>query len=310
MNTTKISSKHVALLNALDEFKSIGRAATAINTTQPAASLLLQQLEERLGVKLFERLPHGMLPTTYGNVMIRCAKNVIHDFEYAEGEISELSKGAAGLVKIGSVIGSVPQLLTKALISFKEENPNVRLSIEVNTSDLLMQHLIRGDIDFLLGRVPDQMNHRDLAIDFLKINEQFSAVIARPRHQLTKKKKLKLSDLAQMTWILHPIGSPSRYRVENALRTAEIVPNSLDIIECTSILLITSLISASDMISVFPQKVAEYYENYGMVEILPVKLPFSMNIGILTKKTKLLSPAAQCLIEHIKSGAEKIVISP
>ncbi|MGT2511875.1 helix-turn-helix domain-containing protein [Cupriavidus basilensis] len=70
----KISSRQIALINALAEHRNLRRAAAAMHTTQPAASLLLQQLEERLGVQLFERLPRGMEPTLYGEVLIRFAQ--------------------------------------------------------------------------------------------------------------------------------------------------------------------------------------------------------------------------------------------
>lgn len=59
LGALKISSRQITLLNALGEFGNLRRAAAAMHTTQPAASLLLQQLEERLGVRLFERLPRG-----------------------------------------------------------------------------------------------------------------------------------------------------------------------------------------------------------------------------------------------------------
>lgn len=89
----KISSRQIALLNALGEFRNLRRAAAAMHTTQPAASLLLQQLEERLDAKLFERLPRGMEPTLYGDVMIRYAHGAIHEFEHAEAQLAELARG-------------------------------------------------------------------------------------------------------------------------------------------------------------------------------------------------------------------------
>ena len=111
----------------------MGRAATSLHMTQPAVSHLLQQLEAKLEVKLFDRRPRGMEPTIYGDVMIRYAKSVIHDFERAEAEIAELSRGASGLVRIGSVIEPVPLLLTQSLLVFKAEAcelKNILLDIE------------------------------------------------------------------------------------------------------------------------------------------------------------------------------------
>ena len=301
----KISSRQIVLLNALDELRNMGRAAASMHMSQPAASHLLQQLEEKLDVKLFERLQRGMEPTIYGEVMIRYAKSVIHDFEHAEAEIAELSKGASGLVRIGSVIEPVPVLLTRSVLAFKAENPLVRISLDVGTSDILLPALLQGDLDLVLGRIPDQLENKDLEIDFLETGEHMS-VIARPGHDLVKKQKIELSDLFDLTWILHPIGSPIRLRIENALMIARMT-TKLDIFETASILATTSMIESSDMISVVPHDVARHYARYGMVTILPVELPVLMvNPGIITRKSKALSPSVQKLLKCLKKS-EKII---
>jgi DNA-binding transcriptional LysR family regulator len=295
----KISSRQIVLLNALDEFRNMGRAATSMHMTQPAASHLLQQLEEKLDVKLFERLQRGMEPTIYGEVMIRYAKSVFHDFEHAEAEIAELSKGASGLVRIGSVIEPVPLLLTRSVLAFKAENPSVRISLDVGTSDTLLPSLMRGDLDLVLGRIPDQLHNQDMEITFFETGERMS-VIARPGHRLAKKTKLEFADLFDLTWILHPVGSPIRLRIENALMQARMT-SRLDIIETASILATTAMIEASDMISVVPYDVAQHYAKYGLVTILPVDLPTLMvNPGIVTRKSKILSPAVQKMLNYLK----------
>ena len=178
----RIKSRQIMLLNALDEHRNLRRAAAAIHTTQPAATALLQQLEEGLGVTLFERHARGMEPTVYGEVMIRYARGVLHDFEYAGDEMAALAAGAAGLVRIGSVMGATPVLLTHALAHFKAANPRVRVTLQVDTSDLLMPALLRGDLDVVLGRLPDQFYDEDLEIEQLE-GEPMS-VVARPGHPL------------------------------------------------------------------------------------------------------------------------------
>ena len=296
----KISSRQVSLLNALDQYRNMRRAAIAMHTTQPTASLLLRQLEERLSVKLFERLPRGMEPTIYGEVLIRYAKAASHDFEHAEAEIAELSKGAKGLARIGSVVGTVPSLLTSRLIGFKTNHPRVRVSIDVGTSDTLLPHLINGDLDVVIGRRPDQHEHADLAIDLLADPEQMS-VISRPGHRLAREKKIPLADLFEQTWILHPVGSPMRLRVESALRQAKMA-SPLDIVETSSLLAVTALIEASEMISVVPRDVALHYAKYGMVAVLDVDIPISMvNLGIITKRSRTLSPAVMEFIKYLKA---------
>jgi DNA-binding transcriptional LysR family regulator len=299
--TLKISSRQIALLNALGELGNLRKAASAIHTTQPAASLLLQQLEERLGVQLFERLPRGMQPTLFGDVMIRYAQGALHEFEYAEAQIAELARGAAGMVRIGTVMGPVPTLLTRGVLAFKAQHPKVRVAIEVGTSDTLLPALIRGDFDLVLGRLPDQLDSQGLDIQLFEQGERMR-IIARPGHPLANRPNIRLADLAPLTWILHPIDSPMRRQVENALKTAQLI-QPLDIIETSSILATTAMLESSDMIAVVPNDVAEHYARHRMITVLPVELPLAMaNLGLLTSKARPMSAAVKGLLGYLTNN--------
>jgi DNA-binding transcriptional LysR family regulator len=299
----RIKSRQVMLLDALDEHRNLRRAAAAIHTTQPAATALLQQLEEGLGVPLFERHARGMEPTLYGEVMIRYARSVLHDFEHAGDEMAALVAGQAGLVRIGTVMGAMPVLLTGALARFKDGHPKVRVTLQVDTSDLLMPALLRGDLDVALGRLPDHFQGGDLEIE--TIEGEAMAVVARSGHALLDRDRLKVADLVAETWILHPTGSPMRRRIEQALQAASMAPPP-DIVETSSILATTALLESTDMLSVVPLDVARHYANYGMLAILPVELPISMaQLGILTRKQKELSPAVRAFLRTLKESVGK-----
>jgi len=211
-----------------------------------------------------------MEPTIYGEVMVRYANSVIYDFDHAEAEISELSKGASGLVRIGSIIEPVPPLLTTSLLALKSDNPGVRISLEVgSTSDTLVPFLIRGDLDRVLDRIPDQLHNQNLEITYFEMDEHMS-VIARPGHWLVNKITIDFADIPRATWIFHPIGSPVRLRVESPLLQAGMTAK-LDIVETASLLATTAMLEASNMVSVVPHDVARHYAKYGMVTILPIK---------------------------------------
>lgn len=293
-----INSRQVALLNALAECRSLRRAAAAMHTTQPAATALLQQLEKALDVKLFERHSRGMQPTPYGEVMIRYARGVLHDLERAEDEIMALGRGAAGLVRIGSVMGVTPTLLSRSLSAFKTANPRVQIALHVDTSDILIPALVRGDFDLVLGRLPDQFSSRDLSVEPFAQGEPM-VVVARPGHPVFDLPTVELADLVGLTWILHPPGSPMRRRVEAALQQAN-MHTALDIVETTSILATTSLMVATDMISIVSLDVAEHYAAYGMISIVSVELPIAMaNLGVITRGAEHLAPATQAFLEYL-----------
>eukprot|EP01030_Chromulinospumella_sphaerica_P026977 gene26977-27205_t len=71
--------------------------------TQPAASKLLKDLEDVLGVSLFERLPRGMRPTWYGDTMIRHARAALASLNQAHEELQAAKNGQFGQVNLGSI---------------------------------------------------------------------------------------------------------------------------------------------------------------------------------------------------------------
>ncbi|RZL90131.1 MAG: LysR family transcriptional regulator, partial [Variovorax sp.] len=205
-----------------------------------------------------------------------------------------------GLVRIGSVMGATPILLTHALARFKAANPRVRISLQVDTSDLLMPALLRGDLDVVLGRLPDQFYDEDLAIE--QLEGEAMSVVARPGHPLFALAEITLADLVAQTWVLHPLGSPMRRRVEQALQHASLAQPP-DIVETSSILATTSLLEASDMISVVPMDVGLHYAKYGLVAILSVQLPISMaHLGIITRKKKDPSPSVKVFLGALRDS--------
>jgi DNA-binding transcriptional LysR family regulator len=298
----RLKSQQVLLLLALDEHRNLHRAAAAIHTTQPAATAALQQLEDRLGVKLFERHPRGMEPTMFGAAMVRYARGVLHDFEHVTAEIDALSSGASGLLRIGSVMGAVPTLLTNAVIGFHESNPNVQLSLLVETSDLLVPALSRGELDIVLGRLPDDFQGTHLIIDSLEGEPM--CVVGRPGHPMLSKKQLVLGDLLQCRWILHPLGSPMRRRVQQAFQAQGVVAIP-DIVETASILATTALLAKTDSLSVIPEDVATHYARFGMLKVFPVTLPIAMaKLALISRRSRSVSPALSSFIAVLKKSLD------
>ena len=74
-NASRLKTRHLLLLLHLYEQRTVLKAAEAASMTQPAASKLLAEMEDMLGVKLFERHARGVEPTWYGQVLIRRARS-------------------------------------------------------------------------------------------------------------------------------------------------------------------------------------------------------------------------------------------
>src|SRR5450631_3885935 len=87
----RLKSRQMLLLIALQEMRSLRKAAASLNMTQPTATKLLQDLEHAIGLPLFDRGRRGVQPTNYGEVMIRHARLVLADLDRTRLELEALS---------------------------------------------------------------------------------------------------------------------------------------------------------------------------------------------------------------------------
>ena len=145
----RLRTRQLLLLEALGRELNLGRAAAALGMSQPAATKLLQQAEEALGVRLFTRQARGMEPTATGAVLIRYARQSLVDFGFAREQMAALRSGLRGRLRVGTVPGALPQLLAPALADYKRKHPRVAVSVLVETSDVMLGLLERGDVDLV-----------------------------------------------------------------------------------------------------------------------------------------------------------------
>lgn len=297
----RLKTRQLLLLVAMEEEGNINRAAQVLNMTQPAASKLLKDLEDMLGVQLFDRLPRGMRPTWYGETMIRHARMALASLSQAHDEIEALKAGRYGQVSVGAITTPGITLLPPAVALVKQEHPSLRVSLQIETSDVLMERLAQGKLDMLVGRLFERHDKTDLRYEAL-VEEPICAVV-RPGHPLLGVARLTLRDVVSAGWIVPPQGSVLRHRFELMFQE-EGLEAPADLIETTALLFITKMLQQSDLICVVATDVARYYAEHGLVALLPISLPCKMDaFGLITRTDKLLSPAAKVMLRAIKSAA-------
>ncbi len=300
----RLRTRQLLLLNALGEQRNLGRAALAMSISQPAATKLLQQLESALGVSLFTRLARGMEPTPYGEVLVRYARRVLTDFGAVREEMVALRSGLRGALRVGCVPGAVTELLAPALIAYKGQHARVAVSIMVDTSDMMLAQLARGEVDLVLGRLTEGANADEYTCEPLL--GELQVVVARANHPLLDRAGLALADLVEWSWILQPPGSPQRGRFEAALREAGL-HKRLNITETASTIATTALLEISDMLAVMPASLAAHYARLGVLKALPLTLPIHVPpVYLITRSDRVLSPAAAQFIKAILANGPHI----
>jgi DNA-binding transcriptional LysR family regulator len=297
----RLRIKQLSLIAALAEFRSLRKVAEAMHLSQPAATKMLHEIEETLGVQLFERLPRGMRPTVFGESVINYAQLMLADLDNLRKQLVAQEAGAVGEVSIGSIMAPAPGLLTRTIIELRARFPLIKISVYIDTSDVLLQMLQQGKLDIVLGRVPHPGEHPD--IEFEVVDNEALSVVAGVHHPLSQARRLELADLASQAWILQPPNSPMRQLLELAFQEAGI-PSPANLLETASILATTTLLQGTEMISVVPTTVAKHYAANGMICILPVRIKLQLEpFGIITRKERISAPAVSVFKECLRGLA-------
>ena len=143
---------------------------------------MIAEIEGILGVAICERLPRGIRLTPYGGVLARRARSILLEMREVDREISDLKQGKGGSVFLGAVTAPAIQLAVPAIRSVRRRHPRVEISIQVETSLVLARELLASRHDFIIGRIPDDLNPRLFESRIIGVEK--ACLIARKGHPL------------------------------------------------------------------------------------------------------------------------------
>jgi DNA-binding transcriptional LysR family regulator len=301
---TRLTMRHLRTTIAIGDARSLVGAARSLNLTQPSITKTLKEVEQVLGMKLFERANRGVVPTALGHALLRHAKIILIQLDRAASELTDLKDGTGGRVVVGTLLTASARLLPNAIALLHRERPNLSISIVEGTNDLLLPALRLGQIDLVVGRLPEHRQAKGLMQELLLRDE--ACVVVRTDHPLAKQRTLSLEDLSGYPWILPREETSLRGQVDRAFYEIGLDPPA-QAIESVSLLTNRRLLLDADYISVWPGQVTfDDYER-GRIVILPLALPTTAaTIGIITRAGAELSPATEALAQTIRSVARTL----
>ncbi len=288
---------HLKMIGALDETGQISAAAAAMHISQPAASRMLAEMETILGVSLCNRLPRGMELTPYGAAFARRARTILLELREVDREISDLQSGRGGSVSFGSVTAPAVNLAVPAIAKIRKTYPAININIQVETSTILARELLASRLDFIIARIPDDLNPRLFNSRVIGIEK--ACLLVRKGHPLLNRKKLTLIDTVDYDWVFQPEGSLLRRTIE-AVFIARGTPLPDRIVNTSSTFLTMVMVAQTNAIAAMATDVASFLVAKeglaGALEILPTD--FELNVqpySLITARNRELSPAAQLI---------------
>lgn len=305
---SRLKARQMIFLVHLDEHRSVLKAADACGMTQPAASKLLRELEEAFDVRLFDRHARGIEPTWFGEVLVRHARAVLSEISLAQQEIAALKGGLAGQAAIGTVLSPGTSLVPLAVELAKRRRPGLRITIDVDYSRPLIRRLLQGDLDIVIGRVLDSERAEEL--QFEPLADEQHAIVAGATHPLALRRSLTLADLAGQGWVLPQAGSVLRDRLISVFVELGLAPPT-NVVETTSVPVITSLLRATDVVTVLPLDVVQPYCQAGVLKVLIPSINVQTGVfGIVTHRQRQMSPGAQVLLAALRESASNLYSCP
>ncbi|UJQ94342.1 LysR family transcriptional regulator [Mariluticola halotolerans] len=292
--------RHLQLITALEETGQLGEAARVLGISQPAASRMLAEMEGVLDTTLCRRQPKGIVLTTSGSAFSSRARSVLIQLREIEREITFLKSGGSGFASIGSVTGAV-ELIVPALRQVKQTNPLINAHISVNTSNVLGADLLNGSHDFVIARIPDNMDPAPFLIR--TFDPERVVILVRAGHPLLEREAVSLTELGNAEWVLHPPGTLMRRAIDDALIAADARPPQ-NTISTTSLLASLAIITQSDALVAVGAEVAKIVAGDAGMSSSVRTLPLKENIrikpyGLLTLRERMLSPTAQLVHDQI-----------
>lgn len=174
---------------AIVEHGSLRAAARRLAVLQPALTRSIKNLENELGVALFERDVSGMRLTTSGQAFHRRASTIVQEAQRAREEIDQIQGQAQGNVSVALSIMPHVYMLPRALPAFRQRYPNTRVQLIEALLPAVESRLRDGSIDFYIGAVTRDPPGAGLTTQVLFENTR--AVVARKGHPLAQARSLQ-----------------------------------------------------------------------------------------------------------------------
>ena len=294
---------HFRMIAALEEHGQVSAAASVLNISQPAASRMIAEMEAILGAPICDRLPRGVALTPYGNALARRAKAVLLELREVDREISELRAGRGGSIYLGAVTAPAIELVIPAIKIVRERYPKVEINMQVETSSVLAKELLASRHDFIIARIPDDLNPR--LFEARVIGVERACLIVRRGHPLMAQPVVRLEELHGFDWVLQPGGSLLRRTLEGIF-VSHNAPLPDRILNTSSLLLTLVMVAQTDAIAAVSLEVATFLKGRGdldgSIEILPIEFEIVVQpYSLITVRNRSLSPAAQILYDQIRN---------
>ncbi len=289
--------RHVRAFLAAARTSNFTRAAMELHISQSAFTVQIRQLEDALGVTLFDRSKRRVALTSAAREVIVPLERLIIDAEAVVGRTRQIAGLRRGVVSLAVLPLVAAQLVPEAIQKFRRQHPGVSVQLKDVAADRLIEAVKKEEVDFGIGtvaRVDRELRTTPLLVDSL-------CAFARRAHLLARQESITLKELVTHPLILIGKGTSVREVLEAALRR-EKLPLTIAY-ETNYVSTAMGLVRAGLGIAVLPESV-RHAEDAREICCLGITRPvLSRRIAVIQRKDRSLSPAAEQMLDVLREHA-------
>lgn len=295
---TTINLRHIRAFLAVAHLASFTRAADRLSLSQPALTICIRQLEDLVGVSLFNRTTRRVSLTAAGEDFLPTAERLVHDFEVAINDVRAVADRQQGRVSLAAIPSIATGWLPSIVSRFLREYPGISLHLYDDNSYGVRRLVRRGDVDFGIGGLWEL----DRELDFTPVLKDGIGLVCRREHVLAQRNGvLRWIDLKGQIFL--NMGHEDRIRtvVGQVPDLTETLCSTKYRIANTATLV--ALLEAGIGVTALPA-MAIPKSSRSLLSFIPLTEPYiDRTICVVQRKGEILSPAARAMLEAIINHA-------
>ena len=293
---------------AVDNHRHFAKAAEASFVTQPTLSMMIQKLEDELGVKIFDRSQLPVQPTVIGIQIINQARVIVSQVKQIKEIIQEEKGIVQGVFKLGIIPTIAPYLLPKLMKVHDENGYDIVLVIEETTTGQIIEKLLNGALDGAILATPlknDKISEHPIYY------ERFYAYVSPRETSLYAKKELEEDDLnINRLWLLEEVHCfrGQILRICNMRKRKS--SHSLFSYEAGSISTLINIVDNNSGLTIIPEMAIEDLTEQQKKNVRPLKgISPVREISLVTRKEFLRERVLDIIISEIKQSVPQPLLS-
>lgn len=296
MNTS-LSIRHLRAFQAVARCGSFTRAAQHLHLTQSTLTATIKQLEQEVGVTLFDRTTRRVLLSGAGVQFQAVAERLISDFDTAITDLQALAGQQQGQVAMAASPSMISQLLPPVIQTYHRLHPGIGISLRDDSAGAIEQRVLDNDVDFGIGA--NHSDHPELSYEAI-LTDRYGVVV-RADAAITEPDTACWEQLSGMNMLYLSADTGIRAQLNRIRQQAELPDQAAGIIEVSNPAGIAALIRQGIGIAVLPALAASTEAFHGL-RFIPLAEPvIERELCFVSRKNRALSPAATGLMQQTRS---------